>query len=133
LIAPYVSFRKSIVSASSQKYDLVIAQRVLSEIDSDEARLDLIKLLWERTGKYLVLIESHLDDHFKALMRARDFILTMGTKFDRKTQQAYLSENKLLSNEIREMLSDKQAGQMEKYNFLKSVSPKLPSCKLIHF
>jgi hypothetical protein len=84
--------------------------------------MDLIKLLWQRTDKYLVLIEASLEDHFKALMRARDYILTMGVKFDRKMQAEYLTENQLMNDEIKELLMDKQISQLEKYNFLRSVS-----------
>lgn len=122
LIAPYASFRKSIVGASNQKYDLVVAQRVLSEFDSDESRMDLLSLLWQRTEKYLVLIESNLKDHFKAIMQARDFLLTKSIKFDRKTQKEYLIANQLMSPEIEEVFGDKRAGALEEYRLLKSVS-----------
>lgn len=88
--------------------------------------MDLIKLLWERTDKYLVLIEANLEDHFKALMQARDYILTMGVKFDKKIQREYLAENQLLTDDIKEVLMDKQASQLEKYNVLKSVRFSTP-------
>jgi hypothetical protein len=100
----------------------VVAQRVFSEFDSHESRTDLIKLLWERTNKYLVLIEAHLPEHFKSLMHARAFIILMGIKFDTKTLVDYLAKNGLLTMEIKQMMDHPDAGLLEKYNFLKDVS-----------
>jgi ribosomal protein RSM22 (predicted rRNA methylase) len=122
LIAPYVNFRKSIVGATNKKYDIVIAQRVLSEFDSHHSRTDVIKLLWERTNKYLILIESNSSEHFKALMHARAFILLMGIKFDTKSLAKYLLRNGIMTTEINNMLDNPDASLLEKYNFLKSVS-----------
>jgi len=127
LIAPYVNFRKSIISSVNKKYDLVIAQRVLSEFDSHESRTQLVKLLWERTNKYLILIESHLDEHFTALMHARAYILLLGIKFDTKSLMKYLTQNGLLTLEIKSMLDHKDASLLEKYNYLKSKNIEVPT------
>uniref|UniRef100_A0AC35U003 Methyltransferase-like protein 17, mitochondrial n=1 Tax=Rhabditophanes sp. KR3021 TaxID=114890 RepID=A0AC35U003_9BILA len=73
-----VNFRRSLVPSLETKYDLVIAHRVLIEYVSRESRLELIESLWKRTKRYLVLIESHFEDNFKAILDARDYLIREG-------------------------------------------------------
>jgi ribosomal protein RSM22 (predicted rRNA methylase) len=119
LCSAYVNFRRTITGSSERKYDLVIAQRVLTELDSHEARTELLKLLWKRTNKYLVLIEAHTKEHFEAIMYARDFLLVNGTKFDTKALKANLIAKGLLTEEIEEMFDNPNASLLEKCSYLR--------------
>ncbi|KAI6232952.1 hypothetical protein M3Y99_00955200 [Aphelenchoides fujianensis] len=107
IATPYANFRRSLTGASGHKFDVVVAQRVLSEIGSRTSQLDLARLLWQRTRKYLVLIESNLRDHFASLMQVRDFLLLMGSRFN--------------PTEMERVLRDKHASEVEKYALLKSM------------
>ncbi|KAI6225683.1 hypothetical protein M3Y95_00722900 [Aphelenchoides besseyi] len=121
LIAPYANFRRSIPAATGYKYDVVVAQRAFSELGSRTSQFELARFLWQKTRKYLVIIESHLPQHFAALMQVRDFLLMMGYKFNPKEIREQLTERGLMSEEIDQLLKDKQASELEKYNVLKSI------------
>lgn len=98
-----------------KKYDLVILHRTLIEIGSHDQRLELISRLWQRTNKYLVIIESDLEDSFAAVIQARNFILTNGVKLDSFALRKLLDENQLLTPEIDEIIKSKQMSYSEKY------------------
>jgi len=55
---PGLYIRKSLPIASESTYDLVTASYSLSEIQSWEQRIKLLKFLWQKTDRYLVLIEN---------------------------------------------------------------------------
>ncbi|CAD5206122.1 unnamed protein product [Bursaphelenchus okinawaensis] len=120
LISPYVSFRRSIIPSTKQKYDIVVAQRVLPEVPSFKSRIDLISLLWSRTNKYLVLIESSLLDSFTALMEMRDFLLLSGYRFNKDNVKQQLEREGKLTQDVLDVLNDRRATIFEKYKLLKN-------------
>ena len=118
----YVNFRSSLSGSLSRKYDIVIAQRILGELDSKAAHIDLVEALWKRTNHFLILIESHQNEHFAALMNARNFLLTHGYRFDHKhAEEAINTMQHINGTELRALLNDKQASEYEKYHILKQV------------
>lgn len=62
-------------SSSSKSYDLVIAGYVLSEIPTPKDRRKLIADLWNRTGKYLILVEPGTPVGSDMIQSARSQIL----------------------------------------------------------
>ncbi|CAD5231406.1 unnamed protein product [Bursaphelenchus xylophilus] len=119
LIAPYVNFRRTMVPSPRVTYDIVVAQRVLPELPSSNSRIDLISMLWSKTNKYLILIESNLLDSFTSLMNIRDFVLTAGFNFDIPGLAKKLKIEGKLDAETDEILRDRRASPYEKYCLLK--------------
>uniref|UniRef100_A0A1I7YQ84 Methyltransferase-like protein 17, mitochondrial n=1 Tax=Steinernema glaseri TaxID=37863 RepID=A0A1I7YQ84_9BILA len=119
LVHPNMNFRRNLVPSLQTKYDLVIAHRALIEVPSIEARHALLGALWLRAKKYLVLIEGDLEDSFKALIEARDFILTASNElhFDETAQLLY--DNGLLDDEMQKLMSNKRISHYERYAMIK--------------
>ena len=55
-----------------QQYDLVTAAYVLSELDSDRERQQVIQELWERTKGMLVLVEPGTPSGYENIISARE-------------------------------------------------------------
>jgi len=123
-ITKNVFFRRNLFPSKSKTYDLVILHRTFIEISSHEERIDLIEKLWKRTNRYLVIVDSSSLDAFKAMMSARDHILTEGTAFDLESAKEELDKRNLLDDEIIEILADRRLQEFEKFQIAKS---KLPS------
>lgn len=51
LVHRNITFRRHLAPSPSNRFDLVIAHRVLVELASHDARIDLITSLWNRTNK----------------------------------------------------------------------------------
>uniref|UniRef100_A0AC35FRU4 Methyltransferase-like protein 17, mitochondrial n=1 Tax=Panagrolaimus sp. PS1159 TaxID=55785 RepID=A0AC35FRU4_9BILA len=115
LISKKLYFRRALIPSLQNKYDLVIIHRTLIEIGSHEQRLELISRLWQRTNKYLVIIESDMEDAFSAIIQARNFILTNSVKIDSHILRQTLEENNLMSEEMSQIIYDKQMSYSEKY------------------
>uniref|UniRef100_A0AC34RAN7 Methyltransferase-like protein 17, mitochondrial n=1 Tax=Panagrolaimus sp. JU765 TaxID=591449 RepID=A0AC34RAN7_9BILA len=125
-----VYFRRALVPSPQKKYDLVIVHRLLIEIGSHEQRLDLISQLWSRTNRFLVIIESSLEDSFDALMQARNFILTNGVKMDSSALKELLIAQGIYTDEVEQIVKDKQMSYSEKFLLLREKLPnpeKLPT------
>lgn len=56
-------------------YDLVVSAYSLLELPSFETRMETILRLWNKTEKYLVIVEYGSNAGFKVINEARDFIL----------------------------------------------------------
>uniref|UniRef100_A0A0N4ZUE8 Methyltransferase-like protein 17, mitochondrial n=1 Tax=Parastrongyloides trichosuri TaxID=131310 RepID=A0A0N4ZUE8_PARTI len=123
-IHPNVNFRRSLVPSLQIKYDLVIAHRSLIEFANKETRLELIKSLWQRTNKYLIIIESHMEDSFNAILEARDYILEEGKKVDFSKIKEVFDKYGIFDEEIQNVLENNLISDFEKYYLLKAKLPK---------
>lgn len=68
-------FYRQFLPASRQIYDIVICAYSLFELPSARARLETILNLWNKTGKYLIVVEHGTNAGFKLVNEVRDFIL----------------------------------------------------------
>uniref|UniRef100_A0A7E4ZSL5 Methyltranfer_dom domain-containing protein n=1 Tax=Panagrellus redivivus TaxID=6233 RepID=A0A7E4ZSL5_PANRE len=123
LIEKNVYFRRALVPSPQKKYDLTIIHRGLIEIGSHEKRLELISTLWQRTNRFLVIIESELEDSFEAVIQARNFILTNGVKMDSRKVREELAEHNLLDETTEAILHDRQMSYSEKYALIRERFP----------
>ncbi|CAN7985262.1 unnamed protein product [Ixodes hexagonus] len=64
------------------KFDLVVSAFSLLELPSTEHRLETVASLWAKTDSMLVLIENGTLEGHRAILEARDFILTTSKKDD---------------------------------------------------
>ncbi|KAK0424369.1 hypothetical protein QR680_008641 [Steinernema hermaphroditum] len=119
LVHKNINFRRNVIPSMQTKYDLVIAHRALIEVPSIEARHALLGSLWLRTKKYLVIIEGELEDSFKALIEARDFILTASNELHFEETAQLLHDNNLLDEEMKNLLTDKRISHYERYAMIK--------------
>uniref|UniRef100_F6ZA91 Methyltransferase domain-containing protein n=1 Tax=Ciona intestinalis TaxID=7719 RepID=F6ZA91_CIOIN len=70
-----VFIRRFLPVSFKSVYDIVIASYTLSELPTSKERLTLLKLLWEKTSQYLVLIEYGNFNGFQIIMEARNLLL----------------------------------------------------------
>ncbi|KAG5893361.1 hypothetical protein JTB14_000126 [Gonioctena quinquepunctata] len=68
-------FYRQFLPASKLTYDLVISAYSMLELPTLETRLETILNLWNKTEKYLVIIEQGTNAGFKVVNELRDFIL----------------------------------------------------------
>ncbi|VDK23718.1 unnamed protein product [Anisakis simplex] len=123
-IHPNVNFRRFIAPSPSNKYDLIIAHRLFVELGSHQSRMDLINTLWNRANKFLVLIDSNLDDSFKALMEARDFILIAGSEIHADEMRRLIDEMSLENADaIETVLNDRSLSSFERFTLLREMVP----------
>lgn len=69
---------------SDKRYDVVLAAYVLGEISDEVARRKIIRRLWQRTGRYLVLIEPGTPSGFYNIHNARSYVLSLSNTEDNK-------------------------------------------------
>ncbi|XP_050311793.1 methyltransferase-like protein 17, mitochondrial [Anthonomus grandis grandis] len=69
------AFFRQFLPASNVGYDLVASAYSMMELPSMETRLDTILNLWNKTQKYLVVVEQGTNAGFKVINEIRDFIL----------------------------------------------------------
>ncbi|CAI4233030.1 unnamed protein product [Auanema sp. JU1783] len=125
LISKKVSFRRHLLPSLQNNYDLVICHRTLCEIGSPESRRQIIESLWRRTNKYLVLIESSLEDSFNALLDVRDYLLTSGVQIIQNELLQICKEKQLLTKDIEDILHNLQLSDFEKYSILREKLPTI--------
>ncbi|KAI3652513.1 hypothetical protein MP228_001938 [Amoeboaphelidium protococcarum] len=58
-----------------KKYNLAICANLLTELPSDNSRRMTLDALWQKTGKYLVVIEHGSAEGFRIVNAARDYLL----------------------------------------------------------
>lgn len=56
-------------------YDLVVSAYSLLEMPSFSARIETILKLWNKTQKYLIIVENGTNAGFKVVNEVRDYIL----------------------------------------------------------
>ncbi|CAJ0579507.1 unnamed protein product, partial [Mesorhabditis spiculigera] len=124
LIHPNVNVRRHFLPSLQTTYDLVIAHRTLSEVGSNEARLELLRQLWQRTNRFLVLIEDSKRDAFESILTARDFVVTEGQALDLEATRRLLAEHNFLDEAMDRLLHD---GRLSEYERLELIKAKLPA------
>ncbi|KAE9548576.1 hypothetical protein FO519_008213 [Halicephalobus sp. NKZ332] len=130
LVSKNVYFRRTLVPSPQKKYDLVILHRTLIEIASHEQRLELISTLWNRTNRFLVIIESELEDSFEAVIQARNFILTNGVKMNSSLLKEILIREGIFNDDVEAIIKNKMMSYSEKFLLLREKLPnpeKLPT------
>ncbi|KAJ8969435.1 hypothetical protein NQ317_008626 [Molorchus minor] len=68
-------FYRQFLPATKITFDLVISAYSLLELPSMQARLQTVLNLWNKTEKYLVIVEQGTNAGFKVVNEVRDFIL----------------------------------------------------------
>ncbi|KAF7281056.1 ribosome assembly protein METTL17, mitochondrial [Rhynchophorus ferrugineus] len=68
-------FYRQFLPTSNNNYDIVLSAYSLFELPSLETRLQTVLNLWNKTEKYLVIVEQGTNAGFKVINEVRDFIL----------------------------------------------------------
>ncbi|VEN40827.1 unnamed protein product [Callosobruchus maculatus] len=68
-------FYRQFMPANNTMYDLVVSAYTMFEMPSAHDRLQAVLNLWNKTEKYLVIIEQGTNAGFKIINELRDFIL----------------------------------------------------------
>ncbi|GMR51701.1 hypothetical protein PMAYCL1PPCAC_21896, partial [Pristionchus mayeri] len=118
-----VLFRRHLVPSLQTTYDLVIVHRTLIELASQEARFQLMESLWRRTNRFLILIESGLEDSFSGLMEVRNFLLTMGIMMDKEKTEELLKEHGKWNALTARLLNEKRISDYERYEIIRDQLP----------
>lgn len=72
---PGMFIRRTLPVTLHYNYDIVISAYSLSELPSEKERLALLKILWEKTQRYLVLIENGNFHGYYIMIEARNLLL----------------------------------------------------------
>ncbi|PNF28864.1 hypothetical protein B7P43_G04416 [Cryptotermes secundus] len=80
-----VFYRQFLPASHMLKYDIVITAYTLLELPSARTRLETILNLWNKTNRYLVIVEQGTNAGFKVTNEARDFILELERRNDSHT------------------------------------------------
>ncbi|MFH4979927.1 hypothetical protein AB6A40_006636 [Gnathostoma spinigerum] len=123
LVHPNVILRRHLIPSPSHCFDVVIAHRVLCELPSHEDRNELIKTLWNRTNRYLIIIDSDKQSSFEAVLEARDFILVGGNEVHADETRELLSNRGLLTEEVESILNDSSISHFERVSRLEEKLP----------
>ncbi|XP_028130761.2 methyltransferase-like protein 17, mitochondrial [Diabrotica virgifera virgifera] len=68
-------FYRQFLPATPLNYDLVVSSFSMFELPSSKNRLETILNLWNKTAKYLVIVEQGSNAGFKVVNELRDFLL----------------------------------------------------------
>ena len=74
-VLPGVFLRQSLPISFRNRYDMVISAYSLSELPTEKERLMLLKLLWEKTDRFLIVIENGSFYGYYIMMEARNLLL----------------------------------------------------------
>uniref|UniRef100_A0A915PRS8 Methyltransferase-like protein 17, mitochondrial n=1 Tax=Setaria digitata TaxID=48799 RepID=A0A915PRS8_9BILA len=121
-VHPDVSFRKSLPPSLNSTFDVIIVHRLLAELASEESRTELLINLWNRTNKYLVLVDGSCEGGYNSLMEARDYILMGGCELHREQTRQVLMEAGVMSDEAERILTDQQLSNYMRYNLIKNMA-----------
>ncbi|XP_069698787.1 ribosome assembly protein METTL17, mitochondrial isoform X2 [Periplaneta americana] len=80
-----VFYRQFLPASQLLQYDIVVSAYTLLELPSAVSRLETIVNLWNKTNRYLVLVEHGTNAGFKVTNEARDFILQLVKEGDAPT------------------------------------------------
>ncbi|KAK9710245.1 Mitochondrial small ribosomal subunit Rsm22 [Popillia japonica] len=70
-------FYRQFLPANNTSYDLVVSAYSMLELPSFQMRMETILRLWNKTSKYLVVVEQGTNAGFKVINEIRDFILQL--------------------------------------------------------
>ncbi|KAL3275930.1 hypothetical protein HHI36_020664 [Cryptolaemus montrouzieri] len=68
-------FYRQFLPATATPYDLVVSAYSLMELPSLKNRLEVVRNLWKKTTKYLVVVEQGTNSGYKIINEVRDYIL----------------------------------------------------------
>ena len=74
-VLPGLFIRHCLPVSFENRYDIVISSYSLSELPTEKERLILLKLLWEKTERYLILIEHGNFYGYYIIMEARNLLV----------------------------------------------------------
>lgn len=63
-------------------YDIVVSAYSLLELPSFESRMDTVLKLWNKTGRYLILVENGTNAGFRIINEARDYLLQVSSQHE---------------------------------------------------
>lgn len=78
---PKFSNLEAIRTMSSDKYNMVIASHVLTDLPDDNARAYVVKSLWNAAEDMLVFIDRGNPEGYRCILNARSFILKQPSPF----------------------------------------------------
>ncbi|XP_076649161.1 ribosome assembly protein METTL17, mitochondrial [Halictus rubicundus] len=76
----YVFHRQFLPTSVTPTYDIVVSAYSLLELPNQRSRIEVLAKLWEKTSKYLVIVEQGTKAGFDIVVEARDFILHYSKK-----------------------------------------------------
>lgn len=80
-------YQRQFLPSKNQKYDIVLSAYTMFEQQNLNERLKVVNSLWNKTEKYLVLVENGTINGFKLLNELREFILDLKNQ---NKEQAYV-------------------------------------------
>ncbi|XP_032664973.1 methyltransferase-like protein 17, mitochondrial isoform X2 [Odontomachus brunneus] len=86
-----IFYREYLPVSINPTYDIVVSAHSLFELPGTEARLETILNLWQKTERYLVIVEQGTNAGYKLVNEARDFILKYtNSRFKRNIRNGYV-------------------------------------------
>ncbi|CAK9798147.1 Methyltransferase-like protein 17, mitochondrial [Anthophora quadrimaculata] len=76
----YVFHRQFMPASVFPTYDIVVSAYSLLELSNQKARIQTLLKLWQKTEKYLIIVEQGTRVGYKIIIEARNFILNYGDK-----------------------------------------------------
>ncbi|XP_017881519.1 methyltransferase-like protein 17, mitochondrial isoform X2 [Ceratina calcarata] len=76
----YIFYRQFFPASPVPTYDIVVSAYSLFELPNQNARLEMISKLWQKTQHYLVIVEKGTNAGFTIINEARDFVLSQKNK-----------------------------------------------------
>ncbi|XP_076286686.1 ribosome assembly protein METTL17, mitochondrial [Lasioglossum baleicum] len=76
----YVFHRQFLPASATPTYDIVVSAYSLLELPNQRSRLEVLAKLWQKTSKYLVIVEQGTKAAFDLVVEARDFVLQCSSK-----------------------------------------------------
>ncbi|XP_044730622.1 methyltransferase-like protein 17, mitochondrial [Chrysoperla carnea] len=70
-------FHRQFLPASNTQYDIVLSAYSLLELPSSNNRFETVLNLWNKTRKFLIIVEQGNSSGFRVTNEARDFILNL--------------------------------------------------------
>jgi ribosomal protein RSM22 (predicted rRNA methylase) len=73
-------YHRQFLPGRNDRYDVVLCAYSLFEMPSVKNRLEIINNLWNKTGKYLIFIETGTNAGFSLINEARDFLMQLNKR-----------------------------------------------------
>ncbi|OWA51531.1 Methyltransferase-like protein 17, mitochondrial [Hypsibius exemplaris] len=107
-------FRQHFPASHERKYDLVCSAHSLLELPTSKDRLTMLRSLWQKTARFLVLVELGNFAGYQLVMEARDHLLgldKLGKKLRRREElDTSLEEGHVFAPCPHDLVCPRQAG-----------------------
>ncbi|XP_031828110.1 ribosome assembly protein METTL17, mitochondrial [Nomia melanderi] len=80
ITSKYIFYRQFLPASPVPTYDIVVSAYSLLELPNQKTRIEVIKKLWDKTSRYLIIVEQGTKVGFEIINEARDFILNYTEK-----------------------------------------------------